>query len=112
MEEKKERYKCKKCGSKRLTLKKQDSRVSLYCLDCQKWVTWTDDKLIKSDFEYVKQFDENKSLVLTKNYNYKNKITRKCSCGCLLYTFGAKAPDGQFDLNNARYCPICGGQLI
>lgn len=40
---------------------------------------------------------------------YGNVSTMMCRvCKCQLYRSDAKKPEGQFDLIEAKYCPMCG----
>lgn len=113
MEKKPEdRYVCPKCGGNRIEIKFKSIHYGLYCLDCGAWVTWTDDKKVKKDYEYSLQFEENKNTVLKIIKTRMGRKKIRCPCGCLLYSSGYMPPEGQFDLLYAKYCPECGKKLI
>lgn len=55
---------------------------------------------------------EEKKRAKKRMARYAGNTIIKCSeCGCLLYRSNAQKPEGQFDLINAVFCPLCGREF-
>lgn len=106
-------FECKKCGSERIGVKTLEGKAQIYCRDCGAFIQHVEYKNLSAVFKYMKRYgyDEGKTFkrIVKRNGCY---LVRCGNCSCQLYRTGSQAPDGQFDLLDAKFCPQCGAEFI
>lgn len=111
------RYKCPVCGSTEIYTKPHNTVYSVMCLDCGSFIRNVKYKEMQEiNREIDRQSQENpiegkssRRRIVRRN----NMVKMFCGfCGSMLYSSEYPAPEGQFDLVNAVFCPECGKFLI
>ena len=107
------KVRCRKCDSTDVEVKTSGNRTGAYCRKCGAWIKWMSYEEIQKYYRKFKETkdSDNKAYKTTRKLNGHTII--KCSnCDTQLYNSGAGAPQGQFNLINAKYCPNCGMEFI
>lgn len=106
-------FECKKCRSKNLTIKSVTGRNALYCKDCNTFLQWLDYDSVMFMHEYLQDQEGNELKAYKRMIKKENATVLKCSeCNTQLYNSSCPKPQGQYDLINARFCPVCGREFI
>lgn len=109
-----ERFTCKRCGSKRITIIDRSSKTGVYCYDCNAFhMPIQSDSDYRSAVRYIKRTQDNDNITFRYlDHSRGNVIVRCEKCGCLLHDSSAVPPKGQLDLIFAKYCPTCGRKIL
>jgi predicted RNA-binding Zn-ribbon protein involved in translation (DUF1610 family) len=106
-------YTCPKCGHDKVYAKPQGRRMGVYCAKCNSWVCWTTYKKALAIYQAIKVEDLNDNITMRKFSRPGGVVTMSCAkCGALLHNAAFPKVLGQFDLVNAKYCPVCGREII
>lgn len=107
-------YTCPKCGSKDVITRAAGRRMGVYCAKCNAFIAWVGYKqMMKLNRELRNNLPENMAIKQVYKSKSTGVIRWACSkCNCLLYTSTASAPEGQFNLSAAKFCPLCGREFV
>lgn len=107
------KYSCKKCKSENIHVRQANKRTGMYCTDCGAWIQWLTYRETLRTYDHM----EKKNLIpkdkaYKRSGRFKASTIVKCSnCGCQLFHSDSPKPLGQFDLIDAKYCPLCGREF-
>ena len=103
---------CPACGSQDTVVKMTDKVAGLYCSNCGKRIrTVTRQKMLNADNRrIVNKAGDSCATKRIRKYGM-NTIVDCDICGCILHSSRFPRPEGQFDLINASYCPVCGNEF-
>lgn len=104
---------CPKCGCTEQEIKLTKRSFGVYCKSCGYRIA-----SVSKQRDFNK---DNRKLVAEAGDRYATKKIRKIGdntvitcdiCGCLLHSSRLPPPEGQFDLLDAAFCPMCGNEFL
>ena len=107
------KFKCSKCECTEVHIRQAGKHTGLYCSKCNAWIKWLSKPEVKEAYEYIKKSYDDKKVSFRTFHKRNGATVIRCSeCGCQLYHSNMPKPQGQFDLIDAKFCPLCGLELI
>ena len=104
-------YQCRKCGSTNITVKVRGTNTGIYCADCGAWIEYISFDLMREYYKDFNRIESTRAFKRCKRYN-GNKIITCSNCNTQLYHSAEPMPIGQFNLLDAKYCPVCGLEFL
>lgn len=87
--------------------------MDVYCSDCNTWICKTTHRKGIDIYRKINLDDLNENVTMRKFSRAGGALRMTCAkCGTLLFNGAFPRVEGQFDLVNANYCPVCGRELI
>ncbi len=106
-------YKCEKCDCEKVYTKPSGRRIGVYCSKCDGLICWTTYSKMCELYKSKEKVELSDSVALKKIFKRNKITTMRCSkCDCLLYNSCYPNVQGQFNLVEAKFCPLCGRELI
>lgn len=107
---------CPKCGDTHPKVRQMRTKTGLYCSKCNQFIRYIrDDEMwrITKESRLASKNDKGSAFKRVLKDDQTGITRIRCSnCRCQLFNSNAPEPIGQFNLKDAKFCPLCGSNFV
>lgn len=109
-----DKFRCPRCFSHDITLGRTKSQTWVYCDECGTRIAKISGPTeLYYIYKKIREKPEFQDYAIKAMRKYGDNINIRCDvCKCLLYSSQSPQPEGQFNLIDANYCPVCGSEFL